>query len=41
MADVDDVHTEMRNYAGWWRTQGRDDLAGRAETILTLLGASR
>ena len=41
MADVDDVHTEMRNYAGWWRTQGRDDLAGRAETILTLLGVSR
>ncbi|HUF39572.1 MAG TPA: O-antigen ligase family protein [Anaerolineales bacterium] len=38
MADIPDVDTEMRNYTGWWRSQGRGDLAVKAETILTMIG---
>ena len=38
MDDIPEVSTEMRNYTGWWRSQGREDLAAKAETILALLG---
>ena len=38
---VEDAGTEMRNYTGWWRTQGREDLAVIAESLTALLGGGR
>jgi hypothetical protein len=38
---MDDVNTEVRNYSGWWRSQGREDLAAQAETVLAVLEANR
>ena len=35
---IPEAQTEMEEYAGWWQTQGREDLSQNAIKMVMLLG---
>lgn len=41
LSELAEARDELKVYAWWWRNQGRDDLAGQAESMFSLLDAAK